>query len=197
MTATDPQAIPTPDSIYDRPIPPEVLAAGTGPFYSADQQAPVQAQAPEVDLTEKPIQEQFDPRWTQDLEGLLYVGMLQRTITVPGHKITIRTVASEDFLLAGLVIKKYLDTVAAVRALQCGTLAACLVKVDGRSIPGSLMLDDPLNDFETRFNWVLKMHPAVVDAIYEEYLILEDEVTKFVRELGKEPALKTALSDIG
>jgi hypothetical protein len=136
---------------------------------------------------------QFDPRWQEEFEGLLFVGKVTHNFNLAGHKVTVMTPEANDSLKAALLIKPYQNTAGELRALIIATLATCLVKIDGHTLPRGIMADGS-DDLETRFNWIGQLHQVVIDGIYNEFLELEGKVAVAIRDLGKEPAPPMALS---
>lgn len=179
-------------------IPPEIAKAGMGKFYDRyeEQEAEFQSAAASIPAGTLPKEEpaeveddddivsKFDPRWTDEMEGLLFVGRVTREFFLGGHKITIATPEAQDSLKAAMLIKQYQETAGALRALTLAAVASCLVKVDGYILPRGIMADGS-DDMEARYNWVSKLHTSVVDGIYREYEDLEIRVTEAVESLGK------------
>jgi hypothetical protein len=185
----------SPEELYaGGQMPPEVAASGEGKFWDVNEEKdaeeapspvarPIPQPKPEVDEDDD-ILAQFDPRWADEMEGLLYVGRVTHEFHLGGHRITIATPEAADTLKAALLIKQYQETAGALRALTLAALATCLVKVDGYILPRGIMADGS-DDMEARFNWVSKLHTAVVDGIYREYEDLEVKVAEAIDSLGK------------
>jgi hypothetical protein len=172
-------------------VPPEIAEQGMGKFYDAreeEEKAAAEAgpsiPASEPEAEDDDIFAQFDPRWLDEMEGLLFVGRVTREFTLGGHKITIATPEANDSLKVALLIKDYQDTAGALRALTIAAVATCLIKVDNHLLPRGIMADGS-DDLETRFNWVSKLHTSVIDGIYREYENLEIEVNEAISSLGK------------
>lgn len=194
----------SPDELYARAQPPPEVGpfggVGEGKFYDA---AEVEAEAEaEVEVPPSPFEPEpsvedllaeFDPRWQDEMEGLLYVGRVTHEFNLAGHRITIATPEAQESLKAGMLIKQYQETVGALRALTLAALATCLVKVDGHTLPRGIMADGS-DDLEARFAWVSKLHTSVVDGIYREYEDLEIRVQEAIESLGKEGAPPMAQS---
>jgi hypothetical protein len=197
----------SPEELYAG-APPEVLATGKGKFWDANEEKEKETEvvaaaqvasgsfAPEPDDDDDDILAQFDPRWTDEMEGLLFVGRVSHTFNLGGHRITIATPEANDSLKAALLIKEYQETAGALRALTIAALATCLVKVDGHVLPRGIMADGS-DDLEARFNWVSRLHTTVIDGIYREYEDLEVRVAEAIESLGKEGAPEKVLSGLG
>lgn len=198
----------SPDELYSRAVPPPDPNffvegdTGEGKFYDArEEEAKKKAEepsAPSVPVSgaepdEDDFLAQFDPRWTDEMEGLLFVGRVIREFNLGGHKITIATPEANDSLKASLLIKDWQETAGALRALTIAAVATCLIKVDGHLLPSGIMADGS-DDLETKFNWVARLHTSVIDGIYREYEELEIEVNEAILSLGKEGAPREAPS---
>jgi hypothetical protein len=186
----------SPEELYaGGQMPPEIASSGEGKFWDVteDDQAeeaeagPAPVPRAAAAFEPEPIEDlvEFDPRWTDEMEGLLFVGRVTHEFRLGGHKITIATPEAQDTLRAALLIKQYQETAGALRALTIAALATCLVKVDGYALPRGVMADGS-DDMESRFSWVAKLHTAVIDGIYREYEDLEIRVVEAIEALGKE-----------
>jgi hypothetical protein len=200
----------SPDELYSRAGPPPELPEpghfvegepGEGKFYDA-REAETEAQA-EAEAAPAPFSDpepsiedllaEFDPRWMDEMEGLLFVGRVTHQFNLAGHRITIATPEAMDSLKVALLIKDYQDTAGALRALTIAAVATCLVKVDNHELPRGIMADGS-DDMQTRFDWVSRLHTSVIDGIYREYENLEVRVNEAIQSLGKEAAPEMAPS---
>lgn len=144
--------------------------------------------ATDEDLSSEPEEElpEFDPKYRQDFEGLLFIGNLSDTFDWLGHKFVIRTLTTGEILEVGLLHKKYGQSLADLKAYQAAVIAACVVSVDGRplSVPLTNEVDDTL--LANKFSYVLRSwFPPVLDVIYDKYLSLEERVQKVLDAMGK------------
>jgi hypothetical protein len=204
--------MPSPEELYaGGNFPPEIAQSGEGKFYDVYEE-PEQDQVPKVEAPVSPVLPaseaddededdedvlaQFDPRWTDEMEGLLFVGRVTHEFNLGGHRITIATPEAQDSLRAALLIKEYQESAGALRALTLAALAACLIKVDGHVLPRGIMADGS-DDLEARFNWVSKLHTSVIDGIYQEYEALEIKVNAAIVSLGKGAVPERVLSVLG
>lgn len=128
---------------------------------------------------------EFDPRYKQDFEGLLYLGALTDTFHWAGHSFTIRTLTVDEILEVGLLHAKYARTLADAKAYQRAVTAACLVSVDGRGLPQPISTSPADTAIQNRWEYVGRFFPATLDAIYERYLILEKRVSEVLTAMGK------------
>jgi hypothetical protein len=184
----------SPEELYaGGQMPPEVAASGEGKFWDINEEKGAEEAPPPparpvpqtgAEGDDDDLLAQFDPRWTDEMEGLLYVGRVTHEFNLGGHRITIATPEAQDSLKAAILVKQYQETAGALRALTIAALATCLVKVDGHVLPRGVMADGS-DDMEARFNWVSKLHTAVIDGIYREYEDLEIRVGEAIASLGK------------
>jgi hypothetical protein len=190
----------SPDELYARAQPPPEIPLNDpffdgipteGKFYDAEEEKAKKEAETAAPAFSEPQEDpedflaSFDPRWTDEMEGLLFVGRVTHTFYLAGHRVTIATPEAADTLKAALLIKEYQESAGALRALTMAALATCLVKVDGHVLPRGIMADGS-DDMEARFNWVAKLHTAVIDGIYREYEDLEIKVAEAIEGLGKE-----------
>lgn len=144
----------------------------------------VTAETGDASETEEPLPE-FDPRYREDFDGLLYLGCLSNEFEWLGHKFLIRTLSVDETLEIGLITEPYEGTMSAPKAYQAAVVAACTVKVDGRPLPIPLT-DDPADSvLRNRMEAVKRWFPPTLDRIYEEYILLEDRVAKVLDAMGK------------
>jgi hypothetical protein len=134
---------------------------------------------------EEPLPE-FDTRWREPFEGLVFLGRLQKTFRWMGHKFLIRTLVTDEVLEVGLLHAQYVNTLADVKAYQAAVVAACVIKVDDQPMPLPITDDQVDTPLAARFEYVLKhWFPPILDVVYEEYLELEVTVNKVLAAMGK------------
>lgn len=168
-----------------------VGATSTGPAQSSF--APGQSTEPQTATDDgdgaEPEEEpeplpEFDRRWRDAFEGLLFIGKLEGSFKWMGHDFRIRTLLTDEVLEVGLLHKEYVGTLADVKAYQAAIVAACVVSVDGQ--PPPIPLTDEQTDLTAKFNYVLRhWFPPTLDAVYEEYLKLEYKVNQVIEAMGK------------
>lgn len=75
--------------------------------------------------------DEFPEEVMEDVEGLLWLGYLEDTVEFCGHEFVIRTLRLEEEMLAGLVTKEYVETLAQAKAWIAAQVGLALVSVDG------------------------------------------------------------------
>lgn len=166
----------------DQPLE-DALYAGYDPALAPHPTAPGAVEEP----AEGPLPE-FDPRWRDEFAGLMYLGALSKEFTWLGHRISIRTLRSAELVATALLTKPYAETDGYLKACQGAIVAACVVRADGRPLPGVPLLTDAGVDgvLETNFRYVMdNWFPPVLDRVYQEYVELELLVRRVIEAMGK------------
>ena len=149
---------------------------------------PVETTSDEVPTSDEVAAEplpSFDPRYTEEFDGLLYIGSLTSTFRWFQHDFQIRSLRTDELLKVATLIRPYQETLADAKAYQTAVVAACVMLVDGQPLPLPLDSTDPDAVLAYRFDWVRrKWFPPVLDAIYEEYLKLENKVAEVLAAAG-------------
>lgn len=127
---------------------------------------------------------QFDPRYTEEFEGLLFIGALRKRFRWMGHEFVIRTLTTSEVLEVGLLQKPYVGSMGEIKAYQAAVVAASILSVDGK--PPPLPVTDADSDLEARFNYVIAhWQPIVIDMLYGQQLDLETVVNETLAAMGK------------
>lgn len=187
---------PLEESVYDRPP-----TGSMQPYDPADVQPTSPSPAPSStapgigdtsgeDANESGEQDrelpEFDPRWRDELRGLIYLGALTDEFDWLGHHFKIRTLTTGELAEVALIAKPYGDSEAALKAWQAAIVAACIVSVDGQPIalPLTSEIDDSL--VRAKFRYVMeKWFPPILDVIYNRYVALEYTVREVIEAMGK------------
>lgn len=187
---------PLEDAVYDRP-----QTGSMKPYDPADVQPTSPSPAPSSDTAsgfgdtsgedadQSGKQEklpEFDPRWRDELRGLIYLGALSDEFDWLGHHFKIRTLTTGELAEVALIAKPYAGSEAALKAWQAAIVAACVVEVDGQPIalPLTSDVDDTL--VRAKFRYVMdKWFPPVLDVVYNRYVGLEYVVREVLEAMGK------------
>lgn len=182
---------------YDPPTTPEGVqptsprpapssdAPGFGGTSGNDTEQPApEASAPQ-EKPEDPLPE-FDPKYREPFTGLLYLGRLQETFILWGHKFVVRTVTTEQLAEIALITKPYLGTAEEQAIYQSAVVAACVVTVDGEQIPGSIMVDDTGELTKVKYPYVARnWMPPVREEVYNRIFALEVLSRRVLEAMGK------------
>lgn len=155
--------------------PPQVASATVEPPPVDDPPVPEDEKIPE-----------FDPRWKDPFEGLLYLGHLEETTSFLGHSFLLVTPSSAERLKISLLTKPYDGTIGWEFAYSCALVAAYLIKIDGQDLPQPITNDPKDTAMEQRWQWVLNnLKKPVIDALFEQCAILDSDVRAVLEAMGK------------
>jgi hypothetical protein len=191
MTAPlDPDAALTQEVLGAR-LPPggNPLADLAPPLPPGSPAPPVVARPPEPQseqgLDEDEIPE-FDPRYREPFEGLLFVGHLTETVSYMGHKFRLVTPSSSERLQMAILTKPYNDTIGFDFAYSCALVAAYLIEIDGQPLPQPITNDVKDTALDHRWEWVINhMKKPVVDYLFNQCFTLDGEVRSILDAMGK------------
>lgn len=127
----------------------------------------------------------FDIRHRDDFSGLLFLGGLNHTFSYCGHDFAIRTLRTEEILAIGLLVKEYDGAPSQVKAYATALVAACIVTIDGRKFETPFREESASDNLRYRFDKVAAWYPSSIDAIYSEYIVLEQRVNDVFESMGK------------
>jgi hypothetical protein len=197
--------VPAEDAVYDTPVAvgdlppnltddevepvefPDEIVATFAPYDPSAFPASFAAKEPAPQGTgivePKPVE--FDPRWKEEFEGLLYVGALTSTFNYLGHQFVIRTLTQDELLEVSLAIKVYADTDAAIKAQMMAIVAASVLTVDGKAMPSPVTLEPGDTPFQNRWRYVrATWYPPVIDFVFSQYVRLEYQVREVIDAMG-------------
>lgn len=152
-----------------------------------EQNAPVGAQQGTegtIEAETKPKLPEFSAQHRLPLEGLLYLGRLEKRFEWAGHRFHIKTLSSDDRLMVGMLCKPYMGTTEETRAWLIAQVALCVISVDGKT-PYTPLGEDDLMSGEAAFMWARKQYPWTIDAIIAHLLDLEGEAEQVLEAMGK------------
>lgn len=90
----------------------------------------------------------------QDVDGLIWLGHLDTSISFCGHDFVLRTLRGDEELLAGYVMKEFIETIGQAKAHVWATLALALVAVDGAEDFCPQATPNKRDYARARFNWI-------------------------------------------
>jgi hypothetical protein len=164
-------------------------AADSGPPPSSD--APGAVQEPQeqpgsVDSQPDEDPLEFDERYKEPFNGLMYLGYLEDSFVVWGHTFRIATPTQLEKIQAGALHQPYAESLASEIAYQTILVAAYLVSVDHTDLPRPVLNDPKENAVRDRFRWVAEnLRPPVIDELFGRCMVLETKVGKVLRTMGE------------
>lgn len=139
-----------------------------------------------VDDAQESLASEFDPKWREPFEGLLYLGHLEETVEIAGHTFVVRTLKTGEKLEALQLCKPYEDSVSFARAYRAAIAAAGLVSVDGLPV---LVPQKQVSAVRQKFDYITSnWYDHIIERLYEEIDRLEGKVVKILEELGVVPS---------
>lgn len=185
----EPSLDPEPEDIFDAPGAPESTPTGPEASSAAPPVLGATSDGSISDEEAKPevrVAKAFPEEMQEPFLGLCLVGKLSDSFVWMGHQIAIRTLIDDEILEIGLLTKPFTGTLSEAKAYQTACVAACLVSVDGTPLPIPLTNVTADELLMARFMWVRRnYHPMVIDAIYERFLLLDDEAQNVVDAMGE------------
>jgi hypothetical protein len=120
-----------------------------------------------------------------DIENLLTNGSISKEVDVAGHTFVIRTLTIGEELAIADACKEYDGTFAHAKALATATVAASIESIDGRPLMRSLGPNQTGN-IKQKFVYIKnKWYWAIINELYEEYMVLLDKQIVAFGELRK------------
>lgn len=136
------------------------------------------------EVSDQPQVPAFDPRYTEEFEGLLFLGALRKRFRWMGHEFVVRSLVTSEVLEVGLLQKPYVGSMGEIKAYQSAVVAAAIMSVDGK--PPPIPVTDMDSDLEARFQYVINhWQPIVIDMLYGQVLSLEQTVNETLSAMGK------------
>lgn len=134
--------------------------------------------------------EGFPDRVRENVEGLMYLGYLEDDFEFCGHHFVIRTIHGDEELLAGLLTKEFVQTMAAERAWVWALVSMCLAAVDGDTEFCPRITKSDRDYARQRFSyctkkwyWPLAVH---IHDKYAELLAEQKEAFEAMEDLSRE-----------
>lgn len=153
-------------------FPTEAVPAGSGPT------------AAEPDLH---FDEYDDAPWREDFSGLLALGSVRGWFEWCGHRITLRTLTTDEELLVSQLTREYEGGIGGTKAYATAICGLCVDSIDHQPMPVPLgeHPNQPYKWALERFNYAKRWFPPTIDAIFDAYLRLEIRQREVMTELGK------------
>jgi hypothetical protein len=135
-------------------------------------------------LEESDVRDEFPEEVNEDVDGLIWLGYLEDTIDYCGHEFVIRTLRSEEQLLASLVTKEYTDTLGQAKAWVAAHVGLALVSVDGDEEFCPKASFSKKDYARARFQYVTgKWFEPTINRIYNAYSDLLERQASVLEEM--------------
>lgn len=106
----------------------------------------------------------------EDVDGLAWLGHLEKTFEYCGHEFTLRTLKVSEELYAAALAKGYHETLGQAKAWAWAHIALALVSVDGDTEFCPNIGPDLAANAKTRFKWVTeRWYSHVGERLFIEY----------------------------
>jgi hypothetical protein len=125
--------------------------------------------------------------WQEDMIGLLVLGALDGWFEWCGHRITIKTLTTDEELLVAQLVREFEGAMGGTKAYATANAGLCVKAVDGQPMPVPLG-EHPNAQYKwalERFNYARRWYPPTIDAMFDAYLQLEVRQREIITSLGK------------
>lgn len=127
----------------------------------------------------------FDERYREPFEGLMYLGALSKQFNWAGHQFHIRTLTTQEVLIVSQITARYEGTMGQNRAYAAAIVALATESVDGQPLPFPYKESVGTEWADMRFDYVTgKWYSYTIDAVFNEYLVLEGKAQEVLAEMG-------------
>ena len=131
--------------------------------------------------------EHDDAAWREDFSGLLALGSVRGWFEWCGHRITLRTLTTDEELLVSQLTREFEGGIGGTKAYATAICGLSVDSVDHQPMPVPLgeHPNQPYKWALERFNYARRWFPPTIDAIFDAYLRLEIRQREVMAELGK------------
>lgn len=121
----------------------------------------------------------FPPEVSQAIDGLLWLGHLEREVSYGGHTFLLRTMKGAEELETSLIAKDYLNSLGQVKANAWATIAGALVAVDGSEDFCIPLGPDKRQHLRAKFDYISKnWYWPIAVKLFDEYTVLLEKQEK-------------------
>lgn len=111
----------------------------------------------------------FPEETRQAVDGLMWLGHLEKEVSLGGHTFVLRTLKADEELIVGQLAKEYIDSMAQAKAWAWAHVALSLTSVDGDLNFCPSIGPDKLANGRARFRYVTQWYWPVGEYLYGEY----------------------------
>lgn len=122
---------------------------------------------------------------SEEFLSALEIGRKVQTTLVCGRRVMMKTINTDDELIIGLLIKKWVGTDSYNRAYKTALMAACTVEIDGEPLTPRAISDEEDEEviMTKKFEKCRRYYPFFVDAVYEEIIAMEQSMKPLLEKL--------------
>lgn len=143
----------------------------------------IQPETGKTFLTSMP-EEEFDPQYKDDVDGLLWLGYLTRSCPLYGHHFILKSLTRGERLAVTLVAQEYSETVGLGMAMESATVSASLLTKNGVPFHPKLSeTQDPIIRIREAFQEVNSWYDPLIEALFTQYKFLNLRVAQAFAEL--------------
>jgi hypothetical protein len=136
------------------------------------------------DLMEESFEDSFPESVIEDVDGLLWLGYLEDTVDFCGHEFVIRTLRLEEEILAGLITKDYVETLAQAKAWVAAQIGLSIVSIDGDENFCPPAGPNKRDYARARFNYVTSnWYEPTINYLYSRYTALLEKQLMAIEEM--------------
>lgn len=117
----------------------------------------------------------FPKEIQQAVNGLAWLGHLEREVSFGGHTFVLRTLKSDDDLIVATLTQDYLETLGQAKAWAMANVALSLQSVDGDANFCSALGPDRLQNGRDRFKFIGNWYWPVIAFLFAQYNELNEE----------------------
>lgn len=133
--------------------------------------------------------DEFPEETRKAVEGLSWLGYMERDFKFCGHRFRIRTLKGEEDLMVALLSKDFEGTLGAAKAWAWANVAMAIVAVDGKTDFCPPIGPDPEDHARAKFAYVTgEWYWPLAEYIYEQYAALvgkQREAIRAVQDLSE------------
>lgn len=111
----------------------------------------------------------FPEETRQAVDGLMWLGHLEKEVELGGHTFGLRTLKADEELIVGQLAKDYIDSMEQAKAWAWAHVALALTSVDGDLNFCPPIGPDKLANGRARFRYVTQWYWPVGEYLYGEY----------------------------
>ena len=158
-----------------------------------DEESPA-ASAATAAPAELHVEKHDESAWREDFSGLLFMGALRGWFDWCGHRISLRTLTTDEELLVAQLTREYEGGIGGTKAYATAIAGLCTEAIDHQPMPVPLGEHPgvPYKWALERFNYAKRWYPPTIDAIFDAYLRLEFRQREVIAMMGKSSAQEDA-----